>query len=94
MNFGTKLRSVLVVATCLNTALMATDLSGFANAYVDFVYKVVSVVLNFVIVFCATYFNNDYTGTAREYTGMMRHAKEAEADDYSGETYERGDIDE
>lgn len=77
MNFGTKLRTVLAIATSLNTALMATDLTGFNNAYVDGAYKVVSIILNFVIVACVTYYNNDYTDIACEYTGEMR-AKKAE----------------
>jgi len=78
MNFGTKLRTVLAVATSLNTALMATDLTGFNNHTVDIIYKVVSIVLNFVIVACVTYYNNDYTEIACEHTGEMR-AKKAEA---------------
>lgn len=77
MNFGTKLRTVLAVATSLNTALMATDLTGFNNGTVDVVYKIVSIVLNFIIVACVTYYNNDYTEVACEYTGEMR-AKKAE----------------
>jgi len=75
MNFGTKLRSVLVIATCLNTALMATDVTGFGNATLDLIYKIASIVLNFVIVFCATYFNNDYTKEAAEGTGYTRALK-------------------
>ena len=75
MNSGTIIRSVLVIATCLNTALMATDISGFENGTLDTIYKVVSVVLNFVIVFCATYYNNDYTEEACQGTGLTRYLK-------------------
>ena len=77
MNLGTKIRTVLAIATSLNTALMATDLTGFNNDAIDMVYKIVSIVLNFVIVACVTYYNNDYTEIAAEYTGEMR-AKKAE----------------
>ena len=77
MNFGTKLRTILAIATSLNTALMATDITQFNNPALDTVYKVVSILLNFVIVACVTYYNNDYTETAAEYTGEMR-AKKAE----------------
>lgn len=94
MNFGTKLRTILAVATCLNTALMSIDLTGFSNQYVDCAYKIVSIVLNFIIVALVTWFNNDYTETACEATGLMRATKEAKVDGYVGETYERGDIDE
>jgi len=75
MNFGTKLRTILAVATSLNTALMATDLTGFHNHTVDIIYKVVSIILNFVIVACVTYYNNDFTEVASEHTGMMRLEK-------------------
>ena len=75
MNFGTKIRTILAIATSLNTALMATDLTGFHNPAVDMTYKIVSIALNFVIVACVTYFNNDYTEIACEYTGAMRLEK-------------------
>lgn len=75
MNFGTKIRTILAVATCLNTALMATDVAQFHNASLDLVYRIVSVILNFVIVACATWFNNDYTPEACEGTGLTRALK-------------------
>ena len=78
MNFGTKLRTVLAIATSLNTALLATDLTGFNNGTVDLIYKIVSIVLNFIIVACVTYYNNDYTEDACIATGEMR-AKKREA---------------
>lgn len=37
MDFGTKLRTVLVIVSSLNTALMATDLTGFENPTVDLI---------------------------------------------------------
>lgn len=76
MNFGTKLRTVLAVATCLNTALMATDIAQFHNATLDLVYRIASVILNFVIVACVTWYNNDYTPEASEGTGLTRMLKE------------------
>lgn len=78
MNFGTRIRTILAIATSLNTALMATDITGFNNGGLDLAYKIVSIVLNFVIVACVTYYNNDYTELAAEYTGEMR-ARKAEA---------------
>ena len=42
MNFGTKIRTVLAVATCLNTALMATDIAQFQNASLDLAYRIIS----------------------------------------------------
>lgn len=87
MNFGTKLRTVLAVATSLNTALMATDLTGFNNHTVDIIYKVVSIVLNFVIVACVTYYNNDYTEIACEHTGEMRAKKAEVTGEINGEYF-------
>ena len=78
MNSGTKIRTVLAVATCLNTALMATDIAQFHNPKLDLAYRIVSVILNFVIVACATYFNNDYTEAACEGTGLTRMLKSEE----------------
>ena len=75
MNFGTKIRTILAVATCLNTALMATDLTQFHNAKLDLAYRIISVILNFVIVACVTTFNNDYTPEACEGTGLTRMPK-------------------
>ena len=76
MNFGTRLRTILAIATSLNTALMATDLTGFNSPTIELIYKIVSIVLNFVIVACVTYYNNDYTPIACEKTGEMRLEKQ------------------
>ena len=76
MNFGTKLRTILAIATSLNTALMATDLTGFNNGTVDIIYKIVSIVLNFVVVACVTYYNNDYTPEGHTGTLIAREMKE------------------
>lgn len=87
MNFGTVVRTILVIATCLNTALMASDVAQFGNPTLDLVYKVASVVLNFVIVFCATYFNNDYTPEGSLGTGYTRLLKAQMQAGYIGEDY-------
>ena len=76
MNKGTRIRTILAVATSLNTALMATDITGFHNGTLDMIYKVVSIVLNFVIVACVTYFNNDYTPEGETGTLTTRQMKE------------------
>ena len=75
MNFGTIIRTILVVATCLNTAMMATDVAQFGNETLNLVYKVVSVVLNFIIVACATYYSNDYTEEGAVGTTITREMK-------------------
>ena len=75
MNRGTIIRTILVVATCLNTALMSTDFAQFHNPTVDMAYRIISVILNFIIVAAATWFNNDYTPEACEGTGYTRMLK-------------------
>ena len=75
MNTGTIIRTILAIATCLNTALLATDIAQFHNPKLDLAYRIISVILNFVIVACATWFNNDYTPEASVGTGMTRQLK-------------------
>lgn len=96
MNLGTKVRTILAVATCLNTALMATDVAQFHNPKLDLAYKIISVILNFVIVACVTWFNNDYTPEAAEGTGLTRMLKAGEdgLDIVVDEYIEDGDEDE
>lgn len=76
MNSGTIIRTVLAIATCLNTALLATDVAQFGNEKVNEAYKIISVILNFIIVACVTWFNNDYSVEADTHTKLMRQAKE------------------
>lgn len=76
MNSGTIIRTILAIATCLNTALLATDVAQFGNEKVNEAYKIISVILNFVIVACVTWFNNDYSVEADTHTKLMRQAKE------------------
>lgn len=95
MNIGTKIRTILAVATCLNTALMATDVAQFHNANLDLAYRIVSVILNFVIVACVTWYNNDYTPEACEGTGYTRMLKAEEAEEEEEQYFiEDGDEDE
>ena len=96
MNNGTIIRTILAIATCLNTALLATDVAQFHNPKVDLAYRIISVILNFVIVACATWFNNDYTPEAAIGTGLTRQLKEGEDGlDIAIEDYiEDGDDDE
>ena len=96
MNTGTKIRTLLVVATCLNTALMATDVAQFHNETVNLVYRIISVILNFIIVACATWYNNDFTPEACEGTGYTRMLKKDEdiGINVDGIEYMDGDDDE
>lgn len=90
MTKGTILRTILVIASCFNTALMATDIAQFHNPKLDLIYKILSVIANFIIVFCATYFNNDYTEEACVGTGLTRQLKAERSEDYEGEVFYDG----
>lgn len=87
MNQGTIIRTILVIASCFNTALMATDVAQFGNETVNLIYKILSVVANFIIVFCATYFNNDYSEEACIGTGMTRQLKAEKKQGYVGDFF-------
>ncbi|MBQ6631087.1 MAG: hypothetical protein IJH55_03005 [Romboutsia sp.] len=87
MNTGTKIRTILVIATCLNTALLSTDFAQFNNPTVDFIYRIASVALNFIIVACATWYNNDYTEEACIGTGITRQLKAEKKEDYIGDYF-------
>lgn len=87
MNNGTKVRTFLAIATSLNTALLATDITGFHNSTLDVIYKVASIILNFVIVAIATFYNNDYTEVACKHTGAMRLEKEQSKGIITGENF-------
>ena len=87
MNTGTIIRTILAVATCLNTALMATDIAQFHNAKLDLAYRIISVILNFIIVACVTWFNNDYTPEAAIGTGVTRQLKDEKDPDYIGDYF-------
>lgn len=79
MNKGTKIRTALAIATSINTALIATDVTGFNNRKLDTIYTILSVICNFVIVSLTTYYNNDYTVEAALGTEYTR-AKKAGVD--------------
>lgn len=87
MNSGTIIRTILVIATCFNTALLSTDVAQFDNPTVNFIYRVLSVAANFIIVFCATWYNNDYTKEAAIGTGVTRQLKLEKDMDYVGDYF-------
>lgn len=93
MNIGTIIRTALVSATCLNTALMATDVAQFGNEKVNLAYRILSVILNFIIVACATYYNNDFTEEACLGTGYTRQLKMESDESYEGERFFDEEID-
>lgn len=87
MNTGTVIRTALAVAVSIHTALIATDVTGFQNPKVDLIYKIVSIVVNFIVVALTTYYNQDYTEEACQGTGLTRQLKAEKKEDYNGEVF-------
>ena len=80
MNSGTVLRTILAIAISINTALAVTDVTGFENDTVNLIYKIVSIVINFIIVAINTYYNNDFTEEGIEGTQLTRKLKAIKKD--------------
>lgn len=99
MNKGTKIRTVLAVLTTINTVLAVTDIAQFGNEKLNLAYKIVSVIVNALVVGINTYYNNDFTEEACIGTGVTRQLKAEQNEDYIGEYFfteptEGGDEDE
>ena len=75
MNKGTKIRTALAVLTTINTILAVTDVTQFGNEKLNMWYKIISVVINAVVVGINTWYNNDFTEEACEGTGWTRQQK-------------------
>jgi hypothetical protein len=76
MNNGTILRTILAIAVSINTALAVTDVTGFESDQLNTIYKIASMIVNFIVVALNTYYNNDYTEEACIGTGITRELKE------------------
>ena len=87
MNKGTIIRTILAIATTINTVLMSIDITGFENEKVNLAYKIISVVVNAVIIAINTYYNNDYTEEACVGTGLTRQLKAEKMNEYKGERF-------
>lgn len=88
MNKGTKIRTILGILTTINTVLAVTDVTQFGNETVTFYYKLISVVINAVVVAINTYYNNDYTEEAAVGTGVTRQLKaERNNENYVGDFF-------
>lgn len=87
MNNGTKIRTVLGILTTINTILAVTDVTQFGNETVTFYYKLISVIVNAIVVGINTWYNNDYTEEACIGTGVTRQLKAETKDDYVGDYF-------
>lgn len=87
MNNGTKIRTVLGILTTINTVLAVTDITQFGNETLTFWYKILSVVVNALVVGINTYYNNDYTPEAAIGTGITRQLKLEKEKEYIGDRF-------
>ena len=87
MNRGTKFRTVFGVLVTLNTVLAVTDVAQFGNDTLTLWYKIVSVIINAIVVGINTYYNNDYTPEAAIGTGITRQLKLEKEMGYIGDKF-------
>ena len=80
MSTGTKLRTALRIAVSLNTAIyaVAAAIGDLNIGKLSLAWMALTIISDFVVSALTTYYNNDYTEEACEYTGMMRQAKNEE----------------
>lgn len=87
MNKGTKLRTVLGILTTINTILAVTDITQFGNDKLTLAYKIISVIVNAIVVGINTYYNNDYSEEACIGTGLTRQLKVEKQPNYVGDFF-------
>ena len=83
MNFGTKLRTILAIATALNTANVMSAFAEFENPIISTIYKVLSLIALVIVLSANTYYNNDYTvegDTGTKTTRQMKELRNFEAE--------------
>ena len=90
MNRGTIIRTILAIATVINSGAIAAGIADFQNPTVDMIYKILSFTATAVILFVNTYYNNDYTPEACQGTGLTRQLKAEKKEGYIGEKFSEG----
>ena len=87
MNRGTIIRTILAVATVINSGAIAAGIAEFENPTVNMIYKVLSFCATAVILFINTWYNNDYTEEACIGTAITRQLKAEKEEDYIGDYF-------
>ena len=90
MNKGTIIRTILAIAVSINTALAVTDVTSFESDTLNLIYKIASMVVNFIVVAINTYYNNDYTEEAcigTGYTRLLKGQKKIQNGEMIGEDF-------
>lgn len=76
MNIGTKIRTILAIATALNTANVMSAFAEFDNPIISTIYKAVSLIALIIVMSANTYYNNDYTVEGATGTKITREMKQ------------------
>lgn len=87
MNTGTIIRTILAVATVINSGAIATGIAEFENPTVNLIYKILSFCATAVILFINTWYNNDFTEEACIGTGITRQLKAEKKEGYIGDRF-------
>jgi SPP1 family holin len=87
MNKGTIIRTILAIASVINSGAIATGVAEFENPTVNAIYKILSFCATAVILFINTWYDNNYTEEACIGTGITRQLKKERKDDYKGEIF-------
>lgn len=87
MNTGTIIRTILAVATVINSGAIATGIAEFENPTVNLIYKILSFCATAAILFINTWYNNDFTKEACIGTGITRQLKAEKKDGYIGDRF-------
>ena len=80
MNRGTIIRTILAIATVINSGAIAAGVADFQDPKVDAIYKILSFIATAVILFVNTYYNNDFSEEAAIGTGLTRELKKNPAE--------------
>jgi len=87
MNKGTIIRTILAVATVINSGAIAAGIAEFENPTVNLIYKILSFCATAVMLFVNTWYNQDYTEEARIGTAITRQLKAEQSEDYIGDYF-------
>lgn len=90
MTKGTIIRLILALAMAINDGAIIMGVAEIGDPLFDKIYKWLSLIATFVIVWVNHYYNNDYTEEACQGTGLTRLLKAQKnpkmvGEDFSGE---------
>ena len=87
MNKGTIIRTILAIATVINSGAIAAGIAELENPTVNMIYKVLSFCATAVILFVNTWYNQDYTEEACIGTAITRQLRAEKKEGYIGDIF-------